>query len=301
MNISALGYLIKEGFKNVWSNRMMSIASVGVLISCLLLTGAASLFSMNVNDAVESVGGTNVFTVFLKDNVSELEAVFIGKEIKKINNIKDCEFYSKDEAMKQYQKGIGDELFNDMQGKDNPLPHAFHVSLTDLSKYSETAALVQKVTGVAQIRSKSEVAEQLTSLNRLVTTAGYWIVVLLGLISLFIISNTIRLSMYSRRFEISIMKSVGATNIFVRIPFIVEGIIIGLISSIISTFFLMFVYNLIMQAINRLIPFNGIPFGEVALPVAVIFAISGMLVGALGGFISIRKYLKKEGNEILGW
>lgn len=296
-----LGYLIKEGLKNVWNNRMMSLASVGVLVSCLLITGAAVLLSMNVNSVVGSVGKDNQITVFLNDDVNELSAVMeIAPKIRELPNIEECTFYSKDEAIMKLQDELGD-LFNEMQGDANPLPHAFHVTMTDLSQYEDTVSDISGVDGVYKISDKSDVARKLTNLNKLVTHIGLWIIVVLGLISLFIISNSIRMTMYSRRFEISIMKSVGATNWFVRIPFIIEGMVIGLVSGIISAGCIAFLYEGVIAAVQFIIPFSEISYVTVALKMSLAFVLLGMFVGALGACISIGRYLKKEGGEILGW
>lgn len=301
MNIGSMGYLLKEGFKNVWNNRIMSIASIGVLISCLVLTGTAALLSMNVAKVVESVGDSNVTTVYLDDEIDELKGTYIAKEINKLENVTKVEFYSKEDAILTYKEVLGEEVFKNMQGKNNPLPNAVNVTMDDLSKYDETVKKILKIDGVDSVNSRREVAQRLTSLNKLVSRLSFFVIIALGIISLFIISNTIRMTMYSRRFEISIMKSVGATNAFVRIPFIIEGIVMGLISSALSTLALMFVYDLVMSAIEHLIPITTIPFMDVIWIVIASFTVAGTLIGALGGFISIRKYLKKEGNEILGW
>lgn len=296
-----LGYLLKEGVRNVWSNRMMSLASIGVLVSCLIITGAAVLLSMNVTSVVESVGKDNQVTVFLNDDVQELEAVMeIGPEIRKLDNISDCTFYSKDEAMEQLREELG-TLFTELQGEDNPLPHAFHVTMVDLSQYDDTVENITGVNGVYKVSDRSDVASKLTSLNDLVTQIGLWIVIVLGLISLFIISNSIRMTMYSRRFEISIMKSVGATDWFVRIPFVIEGVVLGLISGSISSAIIAFFYEGMIVAVQYIIPFSEIPYSEVAVKMSLSFIFMGMFVGALGAAISITRYLKMEGGEILGW
>lgn len=295
------GYLLKEGFKNVWSNRIMSIASVCVLISCLILTGAAELLSLNVEKVVDSVGQSNETTVYLKDSVSELEAVYIGKDIEKIDNITSVRFYSKDDAFETYREDLGDELFDRISEKNNPLPDSYIVAMDDLSLYENTIKQIQKIDGVDTITNRGEIAKKLTDISNLVNVICFWIVFALIVISLFIISNTIRATMYSRRFEISIMKSVGATNHFVRLPFLVEGVIIGLVSSIIGTACISLLYNAGMNAIEQFIPFDAIPLSDVIIYVASAFLIAGVLIGFFGSFISIRKYLKMEGNEILGW
>ena len=296
-----LSYLLKEGVRNVWNNRMMSLASIGVLVSCLIITGAAVLLSMNVTSVVESVGRENQITVFLNDDVKELEAVMeIGPKIRELDNISDCEFYSKDEAMNELRDELG-TLFTELQGDDNPLPHAFHVTMVDISQYDDTVKNITSVDGVYKVSDRSDVASKLTNLNELVTQIGLWLVIILGIISLFIISNSVRMTMYSRRFEISIMKSVGATDWFVRIPFIIEGVVLGLISGIISSIIIAFLYEGMIAAVQYIIPFSEIKYSEVAFRMSLAFVVMGMFVGALGAAISIGRYLKMEGGEILGW
>ena len=301
MGISGFGYLIKEGIINVWNNRIMSIASICVLISCLVLTGSASLLTLNVAKVVDDVGAENETKVFLDLGVSDVEAAYIGKDIEKIENISSVTFYSGQEAINQYKDMVGDTLFENIKDDDDVLPHAYHITMIDLSLYDETVNEIMQIEGVDTVGDRKELARTLTDLNQLVSAISIAVIIALTVISLFIVSNTIRVTMYSRRFEISIMKSVGATNAFVRIPFIVEGMLIGLISAIVSTFALYFLYTAIMDAITSMIPFVYIPISNLILYVGVAFVIAGMSIGAIGGFISMRKYLKKEGNEILGW
>lgn len=301
--MKSFGYLVKEGFRNVWSNRIMSIASICVLISCLVLTGSAALFSMNVTKMVDEVGESNETTVYIKDGYSKLEAVYIGKEIEKIDNVESATFYSKDDAVKQYKKTLGDELFDRIEDK-NPLPDAFIVVMDDLSLYEQTVEEIQKVEGVdpENILNRKDFADKLTRISSLVNVISIGIVAALIIISLFIIANTIRATMYSRRFEISIMKSVGATNSFVRMPFLVEGMVIGFISAALSVAALALVYDgvgMVVESAQSM--FSFIPFTDVVVYVAAAFVVVGVFVGFCGGFISIRKYLKMEGNEILGW
>ncbi len=301
--MKGFSYLVKEGFRNVWSNRIMSIASVCVLISCLVLTGAAALFSMNVSKLVDEVGESNETIVYIQQGYSQLEAVYVGKEIEKVDNVQSAEFYSKEKAFEQYRSTLGDSLFARIEDR-NPLPDSFIVVMDDLSKYEETVAKIQQIKGVDKdtILNRKDFADKMTRISNLVNIISIAVVAALLIISLFIIANTIRATMYSRRFEISIMKSVGATNAFVRMPFLVEGMVLGLISAAISTGVLALVYQGIGMVIeNAQSVFRFIPFIEVLPYVAAAFVLFGLFVGFCGGFISIRKYLKMEGNEILGW
>ena len=281
---------------------MMSLASIGVLISCLLLTGSALMLSVNVSTIVESVGGTNVTKVFLDDNMDELTARHtVGKELEAIDNVSEITFCDKDDEILAYKDVVGEEVFVNMTDENNPLPHAYNVVMKDLSLYDQTVEQILAIDGVQGVDERGEVAEKLTTLNTLVTMMSFWIILALAIISLFIISNTIRMTMYSHRFEISIMKSVGATNAFVRIPFVIEGVIIGLVSAGISVGALVLLYNAVIKAVQSILPFNYIPFTDVMWFIIIAFIGAGVLVGALGSLLSIRKYLKQEGNEILGW
>lgn len=299
--MSSIGYLIKEGFKNLFHNRLMTLASMGVLISCLVLTGSAVMLTINASDIVDSVGDTNVTKVFLDDNLTKLEAVYKGKELKAVENVVDVQFIDKDESIKAYRDQLGEEVFANMQGDDNPLPYSYSIVMDDLSKYDETITRIKGVPGVASVSSHREVAEKLTSLSSFITTMSLWIILALAVISLFIISNTIRMTMFSHRFEISIMKSVGATNTFVRVPFIIEGVVIGLVSALISIGLLFLLSNAVISFAKKILDFPYTDFTQVMWPMIAAFCAAGVLVGALGSAVSIRRFLTHEGNEVLGW
>ena len=303
MKIGSFGYLAKEGVKNVWTNRTMSFASVCVLVSCLVLTGAAMLFSLNVQSAVADLEGENSITVYLDDGIPTLQSVQIGEEIKKIENIDTCEFVPKDEALQEWMERLGDDgtIFSGLSGTENPLMDAFNVSLKDLSKYQETYDQIMAVEGVQKVLDYSDVAATLTSLDNMVRTVCLGIVLLLGIVSLFILANTIRVTMFSRRLQISIMKSVGATNAFIRVPFVIEGIVIGVFSGIVASLILIFAYRGVMNGLAEMMAFTALDLGAQIWWLMLIFVGIGIVFGFLGGLISIRRYLKKEGGEIVGW
>lgn len=300
MNAQSIKYLFKEGIKNIWNNRIMSFASICVLLFCLLLTGGAMLFSLNISSALDAVEKQNNITVYLDTNLSNQEAVKVGNQIKDIHNVNSCEFYSKTEAMEKYQEVLGEDLFEDLQGEDNPLPDAFHVSMEDLSLYDDTVNQIENLPGISSISDRRDIAQKLTGLNHLVATIGVWILIVLSAVSLFIISNTISITMYSRRLEISIMKSVGATDLFIQIPFLVEGIAIGILSALLATGGLSLMYQIIISSVNQIVPFVAIKFSTLVMPILTTFLSAGILFGIIGGSISIRKYLKKGGGDIIG-
>ncbi len=300
--MKGFGYLVKEGFKNVYANRIMSLASVCVLVSCLVMTGAAALFSLNVQVIVKDVEKTNETTVYVEKSCTEIEAKQIGEEILRLDNVESAAFVSKQDAVKQFKETLGESLFDRVKSND-PLNDSYRVVLKDLDKYEDTVQQIKAIKGVESINDRRTFAKKLTTVSTLVNIISVAVVAALIVISLFIIANTIRATMYSRRFEISIMKSVGATNMFVRMPFLVEGMIIGILSAALSTGVVALLYNGVARVIFEVAGswLNPIPFSQIVLPLALIFVLVGVLVGFFGGFISIRKYLKKEGNEILGW
>lgn len=300
MNAHYLKYFVKEGFKNLWNNSIMSAASVLVMICCMILTGGAMLISLNINNALESVEHRNSMTVFLKKDISKTEVSEAGKKIALVPNILKCEYYSSEQAVEKYKDVLG-ELYEIVQEGENPFPEAYHITMEDLSLYQQTVSRIKAISNVESVSDRSETAKKLSDFNNLVAKAGICIVLSLGVVSLFIISNTIKITMHSRRFEISIMKSVGATNGFIRAPFIIEGMAIGLISAIISTGILYLIYNSMFELINGILPFHSIAFVDIFWYVFGSFAASGLLFGIVGGLISIKRYLSKEGAEVVAW
>ena len=299
--MKGFGYLVKEGFKNVYANRIMSIASVCVLVSCLVMTGAAALFSLNVLNIVDEVEKNNETSVYILKEKNDIEAKQIGKQIEEIENVDKVTFVSKHEAVEQFKNTLGDQLFDRIKDED-PLNDKYIVSFKDTEKYEQTVDKIKTIDGVQSVTDRRDFARKLTKVSNLVTIVAVCIVAALIVISLFIIANTIRTTMYSRRFEISIMKSVGATNMFVRMPFLVEGMVLGFISAAIATGVLALLYRAASGMVERIdLGISAIPFTSVLIILVLSFIVVGVLVGFFGGFISIRKYLKKEGNEILGW
>lgn len=294
MNWNTIKYTFKEGIKNVFLSRAMSLASISVIVCCMVLTGSAVMLSTSLSQALKSVENKNSITVFLKKEVTYSKTFEIGEKIKDVPNVLSCEYYSSDQASEKYREVLG-ELYAVLQKSGNPFPEAFHVTMNDLSKYKETVEKLESIEGVDSVSDRSETAQRLSELSKLISNAGLWIVCLLGLISVFIIMNTIRLTMHNRRLEISIMKSVGATNSFICAPFVVEGVIIGIVSAIISSFILNFVYKSFVDVVGSIISFYSNYSQDIFYVSLMVFSTVGFLLGTIGSTISIRRYLKKEG------
>lgn len=302
MGIHSIGYLFKEGLKGLWKNRTMSIASVCVLISCLLMTGLAGLLSINLSATMRSIEANNTITVYLSDGLPPLTAVKVGEELRALDNVTDCAFVPKDDGLKTVIQSMGGEgdLFYALQGQDNPLPDAYTLSMEDLSIYDQTMNAIKAVEGVDHCSNLRDVAIKLSNLDRLVRYCSLGILVVLGVVSLFIISSTLKVTIFSRRMEINIMKSVGATNGFVRIPFIVEGLLIGMFSGAISATALYFGYDKVVELVYGITPFlTVIGIQPYVLWLYGGFLGAGALFGIMGGVISISKYLKKEGENAI--
>ena len=302
MKLRSLRYLLCEGFKNIWINRLMSVASIGVLVACMLLMGAATLFSLNVDKALGTLQDQNVVLVYTADTATEKEAHAAYDAITKLDNVKTAKFITKEQGMDELMKDMGDqyeELFNVLDKEDSRgefLPYGVQVSFNDLEQYADTIRQIKQIKGVDHINDSSEMTAQIVSIRRTVTIAGVAIIALLMVTALVIIANTIRITMNSRKLEISIMKAVGATNSFIRIPFMVEGMVFGIISALLTTVILYFAYNFIIGQPN-MAGLHSVEFMSVAGYMFGAFCIMGILAGCVGSMFSIGKYLRKEGSE----
>ena len=296
-----VGYLTKEGIRNVWSNRLMSVASIAVLTSCLLLIGVAVMLYANIDMALDDVQEQNIIMVYLDDNISEEDINTVGQDIRMISDIESAEFVSKEEAYQSQLESLGDDA-KLMEGlEENPLPDSYEVYLKTLDHYDSVQDSLKSIDHVASVRGNSDLAEQVRQISRAVTIVSVGIILLLLAVSLFIIANTVRVTMYNRRLEISIMKAVGATNWFIRWPFIIEGIIIGIVSGIVSEGLVWALYELALKNIGNVFSMLGgaaIPFSAYAVKMLVAFILVGILAGAVGSIVSMARYLKEQGSVI---
>lgn len=303
MNASSFRYLIKEGFRNTWTNRMMSVASICVLLSCLVLIGSASMMFLNINALVERVEDENVIMVYIDKQATDADVTAMGDALKNTANVENVEFVSKESAWEKQLKTMEEAQarFFTENSKDIPLPDAYKVTVTDLQQFTTTVKEIKKLDHIDTVRENTNLAKKLDTISRGVSVIAMAIIAVLFAISLFIISNTIKLTVYSRRLEISIMKSVGATNSFVRLPFVVEGMVLGVISGVISLFAVWGVYEAAVSKFADIfdsIKLTPLVFTNYALPMLGAFIVIGVVSGVGGSLITMRKYLNKEGSEI---
>lgn len=301
MKRGSLKYLTREGFRNIWVNRLMSLASVTVLMACLIIIGVGSLLYFNINSVLDLVESQNVVMVYIEDGTSELDTSDIGIQIKNIDNVEDCVFIPKEDAFQKQIEEMGSDSAIFEGFEESPLPDAYKVTVKDLSLYNQTVGQIRNIDHILKVRENSDLASKLVSVRQAVTLVSAGLVLMLFLVALFIISNTIRITMYSRKLEINIMKAVGATNSFIRWPFLIEGILLGLISSIVSILILWGVYQLIIYAFSSVIAdfgFGFVPFLDYIWYIFAVFVGIGIFTGTIGSMVSMNKYLKEQRSVV---
>ncbi len=292
MNNKSIGYLLKQGFKNIFSNGLMSFASISVLFACLLLVGGAFLMYFNIQKGVEYVGSMGEIVLFVEDGTGEAECAGIQRTLESLPELHDVQFISSKEGLEELKSEIegGEELFSMLEGEDI-LPNSFKVKVKDSGDYERMVKQLSQIYGISNVVANGKIANTLTNISTAIATSGVAVVVVLLVVSIFILINTIKLAMFTRRKEIYIMKMVGATNSFVRVPFFVEAVILGLFSAVLAYFAVRFAYVGLQDYLAEL-SINPIAWPEVSLTVLGSFLGAGFVVGMLSSLVSIKKYLK---------
>ncbi len=295
MRIRTLEHFIVEGFTSVWVNRLMSLASIGIVFATLIIFGTFLLISSNINYIGEQIQKQQQIQVFIDENSSDEQAVKLGERIKAIEYVEECIFETKEKALQKFKSQLGEERAQILEGleNDNQLRNSYIVKLKDIRYTEMTVDRISKIEGVVKVKNAQEVVDKLITVTNAVKISSLVLMVLLALIGIFIISNTIKITMFARRREINIMKFVGATDGFIRGPFIVEGMVIGLIGSLVALIFVVFAYN---YAIGYFYQNVGIfrikSFGEIINMISLVFVVVGTFMGAVGSAFSIRKHLR---------
>ena len=293
MRINNIGYLLKEGIKGIFTHGFMSFAAVCVTVACLLIVGSFSILMYNVNIMVEELNKTNEILVYVDSSLSDAEARSVGTRINKLDNVLKSEFVSREQALANFVADHeGDEAFTGVDASD--LRHRFVVTLEDNTLIEQTGKELKEVSGVADIRAEYELAEGFSTLQQILQIASVAVISVLLVVSLLIISNTVKLAMYDRRDEIAIMKMVGATNGFIRLPFVVEGFSLGMIGAALAFGAEWAMYDALVtkvNAVDTLQLFSFAPFQDLLIPMMVVFLGAGMFVGIIGSWTSIRKFM----------
>ena len=297
MKYNRLGYLIGEGFSNVFKNKKSTMASIIIMCATMIIFGLFLIIGENVNHFVDNLKLQQGFQVFMKEDATQEEMDKVKEDIRALDGISTIEFVSKEQGLNTMKEKLKDEKgvldgFNVQKIKAS-----YIVKVTDLELSKTIQSEVEKIDNVVKITNSNETAMKLISIAKVIRIATGVILLLLIIISTFIISNTIKLTVHSRRKEISIMKYVGATNSFIRWPFIVEGIVIGIISSIISIIIVGGTYNIITTKMAesdfvRVMGMNLVGLNEMLTSIILVYLILGIGIGTVGSVVSMRKYLK---------
>ena len=294
MKKNNIGYLLREGFRGVFLHGFMSFAAVCVTVACLIIMGTFSLVLYNVHVMIVDLEKENQVLVYIDEDYSEAEAKSVGSRINLISNVHEAKFVSREQALDNFVGKQSDTTaFNGVDA--SILRDRYEVTVEDNSLLEQTVAEIEKIDGVAEVSAHYEIANGFQTVQKVLNIASMVIIIVLFVVSLFIISNTVKLAMYSRSEEIAIMKMVGATNSFIRLPFVVEGFILGMLGAVIAFFFEWGLYDFLqakIAVVDTLRLFQIVPFAEVIELVAISYALTGFAVGVVGSLLSIRKFLK---------
>ena len=293
MKINNLGYLLKEGIRGIFTHGFMSFAAIFVTVACLLIVGSFSLLMYNVSIMVDELNQTNEVMVYIDEEWPVEKAQHVQTQINLIENVHTATFKTREDALKDFiADHDGDASFSGVEAED--LRHRVIVVLEDNSKMSQTIEQIRQVEGVVNITAAYELAEGFSTLENVLRIVFIVIILGLSIVSLVIISNTVKISVYDRRDEIGIMKMVGATNGFIRLPFVVEGLTLGMLGAGLAFGLEWLLYDVLVKKIetmDTLGMFNFVPFQQLLVPMVCVFAGTGFIVGVLGSWNSIKKFM----------
>ena len=293
MKLNNIGYLLKEGFRGIFLHGFMSFAAVCVTVACLVIVGSFSALAYNLDEMVKELNQTSEILVYIDADLSDAEARSIGTKINLLDNVLQATFVSREEALEDFiADHDGDSAFSGVQASD--LRHRYVVTLEDNTLMEQTDAQLRQIPGVADTKAAYALAQGFTTIQQVLHIVAVALIAVLLVISLLIISNTVKLAMYDRRDEIAIMKMVGATNGFIRLPFMVEGFTLGMIGAILAFGLEWVSYDALVEKISTvdaLKLFTFVPFENLIVPMVIVFGAAGLFVGIVGSWTSIRKFM----------
>lgn len=299
MKLSGIKYLTDQGVENIWKNKMMAFATFCVLLISLMLVGISALFYININSMINGIGNKNEIAVFINKGTSQQRVEEFGQELAALDNVESVDYVSKGQALDSMISSMPEYevLFESLNG-DNPLVDGYSVRVGDLERISETISQIQQLNDVYLVRASYDFVEILRELRKVVSLIAGAVIIALAVVSMIMISNTTKASVFARREEIQIMKYVGATNAFIRTPFFVEGMVTGVFAGL-GAFLITWlgyrsVFNVLTQQVgvmNVIGMGSIIPFAKIRLIVLICYIIAGSFIGALGSVISTRKHI----------
>ena len=296
LNLSKLKYSFREAKKNVIRNGLMSVASLFTIASCLLILGVFTLLSLNVNSITEQIKDQCEIQLYINTEASQERVSQIGEEIKSVENVKEISLFTKEDTLAYAKQDMfeGNEGMLEGFDEDNPFSDSYKIVLHDIERTTETVSELEKITDVDKVVNKQDVVNTVVSLSGGVKKFTIAMMIVLLMVAIVIISNTVKLTVFNRRKEINIMKYIGATDRFIRIPFVLEGLIIGFSAAVIAFLLVFWGYFALVSYIGDKLNFGVVELisaGQVAPIIAVLFVVFGSLIGVVGSAISMRKHL----------
>ena len=294
MSLSKGTYLIREGFRSIRTHGFMSFASVAIITACLIIMGSISLLSLNIDALIADLEQQNEVVAFVDESIEdEAQAAALLSSVLSVENVGSADFVSRTSAMDTFMSKYDDRL---MEGIDaSVFRHRFVIHLTDISQMADTKAQLEALDGIAKVNAHIEYANRFVRVRNIVSVISLILTAILVFVSFFIMSNTIKLTTYGRREEIAIMKMVGATNAFIRTPFIIEGLILGVLGGLCGFLAVWGIYTVLNSSLMDSLTgsfISLVPFRSVMLPLLCAYLGIGVLIGAFGGVNAIRNYLK---------
>ncbi len=298
MILSRSGYLIREGFRSIKTHAFMSFASVTIIMACLIIMGSVTLLSFNIDAMIQSLEDRNEVVAFVDEELTPDQAEALRPAVEAVPNVQEVFFMTREEAMDIFMGKYDAAL---MEGIDATVfRHRFIIHLNDIAQMAQTKSALENVEGIAKVKAHLEYASAFVTLRNIFTVVALVLTIILVLVSVFIMSNTIKLTTFGRREEIAIMKMVGATNSFIRLPFVVEGLVLGLLGGGLAFLVEWGLYTVLVRRVTGAVVgsvitetlLSFIPFSAIALPLLAAFLAIGIFVGVFGGVNAIRNYLK---------
>ena len=291
--MSRLGYLFGEGFRGIFKHGFMSFASVTIIIACLIIMGSVTLLSLNIDALIQDLEDQNEIVAFVDEELSDEDAQALQYSINGTANIASAEYVSRESAMENFMGNYDAAL---MEGIDSSVfRNRYVIQLSDIALMAETKAVLEQLPGIAKVNAHVDYADSFITVRNIVSVVSFVLIAVLVFVSFFIMSNTIKLTTFGRREEIAIMKMVGASNAFIRLPYIIEGLILGLFGSLLAFLMQWGLYNLLCSKLSSSFSISFltfVPFSSVMNYVLIFFCAVGVFVGAFGGVNAIRNYLK---------
>lgn len=292
MKLSKLKYSFSQAKKNIFRNGLMTVASLFTITCCLLILGLFTVISLNANYITEKIKDQCEVQVYITDGTDESRVSAIGDEILEVQNVKEISLFTKQDAFNYVVNDMFDGKEELAEGIEDAFRDSYKVKLLDIEETADTVTALSAITDVAEVQNKQDAVNIVIKISNIVKKLSVLVMVLLFIVAVVIMANTIRLTVFNRRKEINIMKYIGATDRFIRVPFIMEGILIGIIGAAIAFGFMSWGYITLTRYITDTMRlFDLIAYSEIAPVFALLFVITGSIIGMVGSLISMRKYL----------